>query len=61
LLLEDYSIVAEKNIGNGKSVIIFATKAISREEIEGKIKSIKNNKFNLQDSPEIMGLYAVYK
>ena len=61
LILEDYSIVAEKNIGNGKSVIIFATKAISREEIEGKIKSIKNNKFNLQDSPEIMGLYAVYK
>ena len=61
LLLEDYSIVAEKNIGNGKSVIIFATKASSREEIEGKIKSIKNNKFNLQDSPEIMGLYAVYK
>ena len=61
LLLEGYSIVAEKNIGNGKSVIIFATKAISREEIEGKIKSIKNNKFNLQDSPEIMGLYAVYK
>ena len=61
LLFEDYSIVAEKNIGNGKSVIIFATKAISREEIEGKIKSIKNNKFNLQDSPEIMGLYAVYK
>jgi len=61
LLSEDYSIVAEKNIGNGKSVIIFATKAISREEIEGKIKSIKNNKFNLQDSPEIMGLYAVYK
>jgi chorismate mutase-like protein len=61
LLLEDYSIVAEKNIGNGKSVIIFATKPISREEIEGKIKSIKNNKFNLQDSPEIMGLYAVYK
>jgi len=61
LLSEDYSIVAEKNIGNGKSVIIFATKAISREEIEDKIKSIKNNKFNLQDSPEIMGLYAVYK
>ena len=61
LLLEDYSIVAEKNIGNGKSVIIFATKAISREEIEGKIKSIKNNKFNLQDSPKIMGVYAVYK
>ena len=61
LLLEDYSIVAEKNIGNGKSVIIFATKAISREEIDGKIKSIKKNKFNLQDSPEIMGLYAVYK
>ena len=61
LLLEDYSIVAEKNIGNGKSVIIFATKTIPREEIEGKIKSIKNNKFNLQDSPEIMGLYAVYK
>ena len=61
LLLEDYSIVAEKNIENGRSVIIFATKAISREEIEGKIKSIKNNKFNLQDSPEIMGLYAVYK
>ena len=61
LLLEGYSIVAEKNIGNGKSVIIFATKAISREEIEDKIKSIKNNKFNLQDSPEIMGLYAVYK
>ena len=61
LLLEDYSIVADKNIGNGKSVIIFATKAISREEIEDKIKSIKNNKFNLQDSPEIMGLYAVYK
>jgi chorismate mutase-like protein len=61
LLLENYSIVAEKNIENGRSVIIFATKAISREEIEGKIKSIKNNKFNLQDSPEIMGLYAVYK
>ena len=61
LLLEGYSIVAEKNIGNGKCVIIFATKPISREEIEGKIKSIKNNKFNLQDSPEIMGLYAVYK
>ena len=61
LLLENYSIVAEKNIENGKSVIIFATKAISREEIEGKIKSIKKNKFNLQDSPEIMGLYAVYK
>ena len=51
----------KKKIGNGKAVIIFATKAISREEIEGKIKSIKNNKFNLQDSPEIMGLYAVYK
>ena len=61
LLLENYSIVAEKNIENGRSVIIFATKAISREEIEGKIKSIKKNKFNLQDSPEIMGLYAVYK
>jgi chorismate mutase-like protein len=61
LLLENYSIVAEKNIENGISVIIFATKAISREEIEGKIKSIKKNKFNLQDSPEIMGLYAVYK
>ena len=61
LLLESYSIIAEKNIENGKSVIIFATKAISREEIKGKIKSIKKNKFNLQDSPEIMGLYAVYK
>ena len=61
LLLESYSIIAEKNIENGKSVIIFSSKASSREEIEAKIKSIKNNKFNLQDGPEIMGLYAVYK
>ena len=61
MLLESYSIIAEKNIENGKAVIIFSSKASSREEIEGKIKSIKKNKFNLHDSPEIMGLYAVYK
>ena len=61
LLLESYSIIAEKNIENGKSVIIFSSKASSREEIEVKIKNIKNNKFNLQGSPKIMGVYAVYK
>ena len=61
LLLESYSIIAEKNIENGKSVIIFSSKASSREEIEGKIKNIKNNKFNLQGSTKIMGVYAVYK
>ena len=61
LLLESYSIIAEKNIENGKSVIIFSSKASSREEIEVKIKNIKNNKLNLQGSPKIMGVYAVYK
>ena len=61
LLLESYSIIAEKNIENSKSVIIFSSKASSKEEIEVKIKNIKNNKFNLQGSPKIMGVYAVYK
>ena len=61
LLLESYSIIAEKNIENSKSVIIFSSKASSREEIEVKIKNIKINKFNLQGSPKIMGVYAVYK
>ncbi|MDB9971884.1 chorismate mutase [Alphaproteobacteria bacterium] len=61
LLLESYSILAEKNIENSKSVIIFSSKASSREEIEVKIKNIKNNKFNLEGSPKIMGVYAVHK
>ena len=53
--------LTERIIENDKSVIIFSTKAISREEVEGKIKIIENNKFNLQDSPKIMGAYAVIK
>ena len=61
LLLNNYSIITERIIENDKSVIIFSTKAISREEVEGKIKIIENNKFNLQDSPKIMGAYAVIK
>jgi len=61
LLLENYSIIADKNIDNGKAVIIFSTKASSREEIESKMKSMKNNKFNLQNIPKIMGIYAVYE
>ena len=55
LLLKIIVLLAEKIIENGKSVIIFSTKAILLEEVEGKIKIIENNKFNLQDSPKIMG------
>ena len=61
LLLENYSIIAEKNIKDDKSIIIFSSKIISYEKIEDKIKSIEKNKFNLQDSPKIMGVYAVFK
>ena len=61
LLLKNYSIVAEKIIENGKSKIIFSTTVSSKEEIEDKIKSIENNKFNLEESPKIMGAYAVFK
>jgi chorismate mutase-like protein len=61
LLLENYIIVAERIIENGKSIIIFSSKANSKEEIEDKIKSIENNKFNFEGSPKIMGVYAVFK
>ena len=61
MLLKNYSIVAEKIIENGKSKIIFSTTVSSKEEIEDKIKSIENNKFNLEESPKIMGAYAVFK
>ena len=61
LLLNNYSIVTERIVENSKSVIIFSTKPISREEVEGKIKIIENNKLNLQYSPKIMGVYAVFK
>jgi hypothetical protein len=61
LLLRNYNIVAEKIIENDKSKIIFSTIASSIEEIEDKIKSIENSKFNLEESPKIMGAYAVFK
>ena len=61
LLLGNYNIVAEKIIENGKSKIIFSTTASSIEEIDDKIKSIENSKFNLEESPKIMGAYAVFK
>ena len=58
---KNYNIIADRVIENGQSVIIFSTKASSREEVEGKIKIINNNEFNLQYSPKIMGVYAVFK
>ncbi|MDB9761880.1 chorismate mutase [Alphaproteobacteria bacterium] len=61
LLLNNYSIITVGIRENGKSVIIFSTKTISREEVESKIKIIENNKFNIQDSPKIMGIFAVFK
>jgi len=61
LLLNNYSIITVGIRENGKSVIIFSTKTIFREEVESKIKIIENNKFNIQDSPKIMGIFAVFK
>ena len=58
---DNYTIIAERAIDSDKSVIIFATKAISEEEIKGKIKAIENNKLYLPDSLKIMGVYAVFK
>jgi len=58
---ENYTIIAERPIDSYKSIIIFASKAITEEEIEDKIEVIENNKLNLQDSLKIMGVYAVFK
>ena len=61
LLLNYCNIIAEKCIENDKSIIIFSTKVGSQEEIEDKIKSIENNKFNLQNRAKILGVYAVFE
>ena len=61
LLLMNCNIIADKIIENDKSIIIFSTKVSSKEEIEYKLKSIENNKFNIQNRTKIIGLYAVFE
>ena len=58
---ENYTIIAKRAIDSNKSIIIFASKAITEEEIEDKIEVIENNKLNLQDRLKIRGVYAVFK
>ena len=61
LSLDNYTIIAERAIDSNKSIIIFASKAITEKEIEDKIKVIENNKLNLHASLKIMGIYAVFQ
>jgi len=61
LLSKDYSIIIKKITENNNSIIIYSTKASSKEKIKDKIKSIENNEFNIKGSLKIMGVYAVFK
>ena len=61
LTLMPTPIMIRKSASGDKSKIIFSTTASSIEEIEDKIKSIENSKFNLEESQKIMSSYAVFK
>ena len=55
---KDYIFIADKNIGNNKSIIMFSTKVNSKQVAENKLLTITNSKFNIDINPRNIGVYG---